>query len=127
MFCDLLLHIPVIVIMTLFNSDSLCASKKPRLHELDLLKGNGKTIKVINRTASSWERVALRLHFEGHEIKGMAKDNHYQTEDACRDMFSEWLLGKGREPRTWTTVITALEEADLSEVANNLKQVLGIL
>ena len=41
-------------------------------------------------------------------------------------MFMEWLEGKGRSPKTWETVIEALEEADLSEVASDLKDVLGV-
>ena len=41
-------------------------------------------------------------------------------------MFSEWLEGKGRTPTTWETVIKALEEADLGEVAQDLKEVLGV-
>ena len=40
-------------------------------------------------------------------------------------MFSDWLEGKGRQPTTWETLIKALEEADFSEVANDLKDVLG--
>ena len=37
-----------------------------------------------------------------------------------------WLEGKGRSPRTWETVIEVLEEAELSEMANDLKVVLGV-
>ena len=54
------------------------------------------------------------------------RDNHFQSVDACHAMFSEWLEGKGRTPTTWETVIKALEEADLGEVAQDLKEVLGV-
>lgn len=40
-------------------------------------------------------------------------------------MFSDWLEGKGRQPTTWETLIEALEEANLSELANDLKETLG--
>ena len=75
-----------------------------------------------------WERVATRLHFEGHEITCIKKDNHFQGEDACRAMFSKWLEGKGhiRTPTNWDTVIKVLEEANLGEVAQDLKEVLGV-
>ena len=89
------------------------------------MKGNGKTVRLIRRTASDWECVATRLYFEGHEIRSLRAD-HHQVIDACREMFIEWLEGKGRLPKTWETVITALEEADLSEVASDLKDVLGV-
>ena len=106
--------------------DTIDLTSKPRLYELDRIKGNGKTVKVISRTAAVWESVATRLHFEGHEITCIRRDNHYQSIDACRAMFSEWLEGKGRTSTTWETVIKALEEANLGEVAQDLKDVLGV-
>ena len=97
-------------------------ASKPQLHELDRITGNGKTVRVINRAASVWEKVATRLHFEGHDILTIRKNEH-QAEDACRTMFMEWLEGKGRTPTTWETVIKALDEAELAEVAKDLKDI----
>ena len=99
-------------------------SSKPRLYELDRIRGNGKTVNVISRTAAVWENVATRLHFEGHEIKCIERDNHLSV-NACCAMFSEWLEGKGRKPINWNTVINALDEANLGETALDLKHVLG--
>ena len=97
---------------------------KPRLYELDLIRRNGKTVRVINRAAATWERVAIRLYFKGHEIKSIERNKHFQTGNACRAIFIEWLEGKGRQPTTWETLIEALEEADLSELASDLKDTL---
>ena len=98
-------------------------TSKPRLYELDRIKGNGKAVKVIDRTAAHWERVATTLHFEGHEIKTIRADYH-QCEDACRNLFIEWIDGKGRQPKTWETVISALNEADFGDVSSDLSDVL---
>lgn len=84
---------------------------------------SGRTVKVIERTTAYWERVAVRHHFEGYEIDNIAADYH-QKEDACRKMFSEWLEGKGRQPKTWTTVVSALNEASFIEVASDLSDAL---
>ena len=97
-------------------------ASKPQLHELDRITGNGKTVKVINRASPVWEKVATRLHFEGHDILTIRRNEH-QAEDACRTVFMEWLEGKGRSPTTWETVIKALEEAELAEVAKDLKDI----
>ena len=107
------------------GTDNSKVASRPRLYELDLKKGNGKTIRLIRRTAADWEQVATRLHFEVHDIRSLRAD-HCKTFDTCREMFMEWLEGKGRSPKTWETVIKALEEADLSEVACDLKDVLGV-
>ena len=87
--------------------------------------GNGKTVRVISRASATWERVAIRLHFEGHEINCIQRDQHFQAGNACRTMLTEWLEGRGHQPTTWETLIEALEEADLSELASDLKDVFG--
>jgi flavodoxin len=92
---------------------------------LDRIKGNGKTVTIISRTAAVWERIATRLHFEEYEIMCIKRDNPLQCEDSCRAMFNKWLEGKGRQPTNWDTVIKALEEVNLGEVAQDLKDVLG--
>lgn len=38
----------------------------------------------------------------------------------------EWLAGVGRKPTNWTTLITALKEAELSEVANDLNAIIRV-
>ena len=108
------------------DSENLNLTSKPRLYELDLIKGNGKTVKVISRVAAKWETVATRLHFEGHDIERIEKDHHNQSLDACRTMFIEWLEGNCRKPTTWKTVIKVLEEAELAEVASDLRDVFGV-
>ena len=78
---------------------------------------------VIDKTAYAWEKVATRLHFEGHDISRIRR-NERQAEDACRTMFAEWLEGKGRSPTTWCTVLQALNEARQGELAKDLEEVL---
>jgi hypothetical protein len=105
------------------DSASPALASKPRLHELDLIAGNGKTVNVIDKTACAWEKVATRLHFEAQDISRIRK-NERQAEDACRTIFTEWLEGKGRTPTTWGTVIQALNEARQGELAKDLEEVL---
>ena len=109
------------------HTDLPTISSVPKLHHLDLIKGSdGKTVRVINRAAAKWVSVATRLHFESHDISRIREDCHYQTTKACQTVFIEWLEGKGRTPITWNTVIEALEEADLSKLARELKIVFSV-
>ena len=57
-------------------------------------------------------------------MKTIRADNQ-QCEDACRNMCIEWLEGKGREPKTWQTLLDALKEADFGEVASDLADILS--
>ena len=97
----------------------------PTLWELTLIESRDKkvSIRIKDRVAHEWEEVATRLEFEGHHIKRIKKDSHYQCKEACHAMLSEWLDGLGREPKTWDTIIKALEEANFGEVAEIINSI----
>ena len=78
-------------------------------------------MKVIEQAAAKWEEVATRLHFESHDISRIRENYPQQALKACRTVFIEWLDGRGRKPITWKTVMTALKEANLSEIAADLE------
>ena len=108
------------------HSDGPNLSSKPCLDELDLIKGNEKTVKILSRSAGYWEQIATRLYFEAEDIVSIGRDHHLHAMDACRKVFIFWLEGKGRSPQTWETIIKVLEEAELSEMASDLKVILGV-
>ena len=95
----------------------------PKLHELDLFEQCSLMVKITDRVAAKWKEVALRLHFEGHDIGVIDRDNHYQSLSACCAMFTRWLDGNGRKPTTWRTLIVALKEANLSTLAEELEKI----
>ena len=82
---------------------------------------------MFERAASKWEGIATRLHFDGNTISQIRTESQQNQLSACRNVFIEWLSGKEglRTPRTWSTVIQALQEAHLGQLADELKDVLG--
>ena len=70
--------------------------------------------------------MAIRLYFETHEIEGIERDCQRQTGDASHKMIRKWLDGGGslRKPITWATLIEALEEAGLAELAKDIVSIL---
>ena len=97
----------------------------PVFHELDLLERHGKKLQLIKRITGKWERVATRLYFPVDAIEVISRDSHHRCDSACRTMFSRWLDGEGREPRTWGTLVAVLYEADLSSIANELEKMIS--
>ena len=83
-------------------------------------------VKVIESVAARWEKVAIRLKFEHQVIDRIKRDNNYQCVPSCQTMFAEWLDGNGRQPVTWQTLITALQEADFSVLASDLQILLVV-
>ena len=81
-------------------------------------------MKVIEGVAHKWKQFAIRLHFEYNDITRIEKNNHYQQEDACLSIVGEWLSGERRQPVTWRTLITVLNEVELSELSEHLEAAL---
>ena len=92
----------------------------PKFHEISYLNRGGKTLKLIDKVASEWERVATNLYFEHYDIRCIKRDHPKDCKSACLAMFGEWLEGKARLPTTWETLIKAFNEADISEVATDV-------
>ena len=96
----------------------IAISDRPKLHQLELFK---QKIRIINKVAAKWMTVALHLNFEDHQIEIIEKDFPNQAVSACRTMFTRWLEGNGRKPTTWETLINALVDAQLYNVAEDLR------
>ena len=96
----------------------------PKLHQLGYLNQHNRTVKVIEYVTFKWKHAATQMYFEGHLINMIKRDSHHQVDSACRDMFIKWLDGVGRKPITWRTLIKALDEAGLSNVAQELDNII---
>jgi hypothetical protein len=98
----------------------------PKFHELELVEGYGKILRVFEKGAGKWDKIATRLYFDGNRIAQIGMECPYNAFKACQSTFSEWLDGKEglRTPTAWTTVITALKEAGLGRLAGDLEEVL---
>ena len=70
--------------------------------------------------------MALRLHFNHSDISKIDRD-HRTCSQACQTMFGEWLEGKGRKPITWNTLLTALREAEFSELASDVETIIALM
>ena len=112
----------VIIILSLERSKT---ENTPKFHEFHLIVANNVEVRLIDSVSAKWEKLAIHLHFLETDIERIRRDCHFQTEHCCRTVLTEWLEGKGRKPKTWDTVIQALKDAQLSEVARKLILVLS--
>ena len=90
---------------------------------------NDKTVRIFEKGAGKWDKIATRLHFEGAKIAQIRTDCQHDTYQACQKTFTEWLDGKEglRRPTAWSTIITALKEAGLGQLADDLEKILLLL
>ena len=108
------------------QESSLSITSIPKLHELNRIERNGKVVRVIECVASSWDQVAVRLHFEHYDINRISRDTRDQSVQATSAVFTEWLEGKGRRPTTWETLIAALREGEYLTIAKDLEVIFGV-
>ena len=59
----------------------------------------------------------------GSRVKIMAHKNSYNAEHINIEIFQEWLSGRGKTPVTWTTLVEALHDIELSKLAGDIKAV----
>jgi hypothetical protein len=95
----------------------------PRLHQLQRLCRGNVVVNVIRAVAPSWEKFALYLEMERNMID-IWKRNADEVEDATRTLFGHWLNGNGRKPISWKTLIQALNENDLPNIASEVEAIL---
>ena len=60
---------------------------------------------------------------KGSRVKIIAHKNSNNAEHINIEIFQEWLSGRGKTPVTWTTLVEALHDIELSKLAGDIKAV----
>ena len=95
----------MVILLILRSLERSKREQTPTLHELDLLNGTDHgQIRIIDDVSANWKQLAIRLYFKGNDIDRIRRGQHHQPVDCCLAVFTEWLNGKGRQPKTWNTV-----------------------
>ena len=102
---------------------------KPRLAQLRILKtAEGQKVHIIKHLAPVWKDFSLFLDFDpdGRTLNTIKADHQAEGVDACcQAMFQHWLAGNG-VPASWGTLIELLEDAEQSQLAKQIKCILGL-
>ena len=96
------------------------------IEALEVMEGHeGRKVRAIERIGSQWEEVAKALDI-GQEDIGIIKTTHSDNdEEACREMLASWLEGNNGEV-SWTAFSQALIDTGLPELADSLRNILGL-
>ena len=90
----------------------------------------GQKVQIIQDLAPKWKDFAIYLDFDSDGRKlDLIEAEHAQKMNGpvacCRAMFQHWLAGNG-VPATWGTLIELLQDAERSNLAEQIKGVLGL-
>ena len=80
-------------------------------------------MKVRVGVAARWSDLAVQLEMPHYEIKTIEHDAR-DSKKAVDDVIFHWLEGSARQPVTWHTLLEALEDAEFTALATDLKTVL---
>ena len=89
----------------------VCVSLAPVAHltELQLFHH------VACRLGADWKRFAIYLGFEDARIQ--QADSIQSLEYKAFNILVSWRKGPGNKPKSWATILAALESAELGELA----------
>lgn len=82
-------------------------------------------VRVIDNVAPNWEELAIALGFKHYTIKTVQRDHKNDARGACHKVLSMWLEQAEENlvrPVTWNTLIQCLITAELSFLAEELKE-----
>ena len=74
--------------------------------------------------AARWSDLAVQLELPHYEIETIEHDSNKDCKKAMDKLISYWLKGSARLPVTWRTLLEALEDAEFTALATDLKTVL---
>ena len=80
-------------------------------------------MKVRDCVAARWSDLAIQLELPHYEIKTIEHDAR-DSKEAVDDVIFHWLNGSARLPVTWHTLLEALQDAEFTALATDLKTVL---
>ena len=105
-------------------------------HFVDLIKwedenGVKRELRIYSKIAHRWREIATRLGFELGEIESIRKNYPFNDNDRVTTILGRWfenarsLSNAGRYPKSWQGLINLLEDAELSEVAEEIYKALS--
>ena len=104
---------------------SLLPDSQPLARQLHILRSSsGQTVKVRVGVAARWSDLAVQLELADCEIEIIEHDSNKDCKKAMDKLISHWLKGSARMPVTWRTLLEALEDAEFTALATDLKTVL---
>ena len=91
-------------------------------------KGDTQIIRIIDKIAIKWRRLGACLKFSTDSLDIIDTDNCGKVEACTERMLSLWIEGHVQEdsqaPITWRTLLEALRDANLVQLADNLTHLL---
>ena len=71
---------------------------------------------VASKLGADWKHFAIYLGFENTQIQ--QADHEKSFEDKAYEILVAWRKGAGKKPKSWATILTALKNTGLTDLAH---------
>ena len=105
---------------------------KPKMATLNCFKykdteGKIQRIYIAEKIAAKWKKLGLALDFETSCLNSIQSTCNHDVEQCCEMMLTQWLDGYVKQlPITWRTLLEALRDAHMNQLADELTDLLDI-
>ena len=109
------------------------ADTKPEITTLNCFKyknnqGRTQRVFIIDEIGTSWNRVGLSLNFTASSLDSIESTCRGDVVKCCNRLLTLWLEGHVQDvsqaPITWETLLEALRDSRLGQLADNLTDLL---
>ena len=83
---------------------------------------NGRVVSIPVEIATKYVQFGTFLLDDrnGSRVKIIARKHHYDAEQINIEILQEWLIGRGKQPVTWATLVEVLRDIELSTLASDI-------
>ena len=113
-------RIPQYQLRTLFTCSP---DTKPSLQELlRFVCTDGRPVNIPVEIGSKYLQFGIFLLDDstGSRVMSMASRHHHNAEQINTEILHEWLIGSGKKPVTWETLVKVLRDIELSTLADEI-------
>lgn len=88
--------------------------------------GKDERLFVMDDMAPRWRNVGLMLNFSPADLDNIETSQQKDPVKCCEKLMSQWLGGfvSDSRPKTWSTLIEALKDARLGDLADKIEAIL---
>lgn len=107
------------------QSTARSLTTEPTLPDLFHFKtSSGTAINIMEQIGTHHSSFGIMLLNDGTGAvtSAIATEHHYNAAAINREILTRWLQGAGRQPVTWSTLITVLRDVELRVLAQSIER-----
>jgi hypothetical protein len=80
-----------------------------------------KKVNLADKIGVSYYDFGVQLLEDDYRVTAIEKEMNRKASDINREIFRRWLQGSGRQPVSWATVVTVLQDIGLVRLAQDIE------